>query len=96
MGSTPGTPSGQPGLVNLRQFCELMEDVLATRRCAAVCGGFNVSLLCMPVELGDTRLAYRTKDRQQIAGCARIFPTATVLWQSLESWYLCSRHSDTR
>jgi hypothetical protein len=28
----PGTPSGQPGLVNLRQFCELMEEVLATRR----------------------------------------------------------------
>lgn len=31
-GSTPGTPSGQPGLVSLRQFCELMEEVLATRR----------------------------------------------------------------
>ncbi|KAF6256830.1 hypothetical protein COO60DRAFT_1656523 [Scenedesmus sp. NREL 46B-D3] len=32
VGSTPGTPSGQPGLVNLRQFCEVMEEVLATRR----------------------------------------------------------------
>jgi hypothetical protein len=47
MGSTPGTPSGQPGLVNLRQFCELMEDVLATRRCDES----DVSMLCMRCEM---------------------------------------------
>ncbi|WIA42412.1 hypothetical protein OEZ86_008411 [Tetradesmus obliquus] len=77
-GSTPGTPSGQPGLVSLRQFCELMEEVLATRRGPRAYLAPSPPRKYVPSETYKPQIDERSK---QLA--AKIRPKDTPLYEVL-------------